>query len=343
MTTATDTLGIQERLPFKRAMRISIRGIRIRLGRSLVTISGVVLGIAFLMSNLTSQLILKAVQQERELKQTVDLMEALLKSEIGVVEGRAIGIAAFGELSGAERQLLSRIVAGAPAEIRAHGLDGDSYTRKALGEIGDGAAVMLVLGDAQDAGISLTELTRGLTSRVVLDSVDDRRFAGGEVPSVRRELFFGEQVRQRQEELKAAEKQALFRTIWIAAISMFVTVIGVSNALLMSVTERFREIGTMKCLGALSAFIRTLFLIESSLIGTAGSIVGVLAGAVLPVIVYGFLYGFVAVIGSLSYGWLGMAAVGSVVAGIVLSVLAAIYPARVASNMVPAAALRSTV
>ena len=44
---------------------------------------------------------------------------------------------------------------------------------------------------------------------------------------------------------------------------MLVAFVGVLNAMLMSVTERFREIGTMKCLGALNSFIVKLFLIES--------------------------------------------------------------------------------
>jgi len=336
-------LGIQEKLPFARAMRISIQGIRIRIGRSLVTVSGVVLGIAFLMSNLTSQLILKAVQSERELKQTVDLMQALVKSEVGVVEGKQIAIAVFGQLSDAEELLLARIRAAKPAAIRAFGVSGAPYESYPLERVGEGAVSMLVFGDAEVAGISLGDLTAGMSQKVVLDSVDDRRFEDALDAGVRRELFFGDQVRQRQAELKAAEKQALFRTIWIAAISMFVTVIGVSNALLMSVTERFREIGTMKCLGALSAFIRTLFLIESSLIGVVGSVVGVIAGATLPLLVYGFLYGFPTVLGALDYGLLGLAAMGSACSGTILSILAAIYPARVASNMVPAAALRSTI
>lgn len=336
-------LGTQEKLPFARAMRISIRGIRIRLGRSLVTVSGVVLGIAFLMSNLTSQLILKAVQEERELKQTVDLMQALIRSEVGVIEGKQIAVVVLGEISNAENQLLSRLRSAQPRTMRAFGLRGAQYQQESLEDVGQGAVAMLMLGNARRAGISLFDLTAGMHRKVLLDSIGDREYEGAPDVTVHRELFFGDQVRQRQAELKAEEKQSLFRTAWIAVISMFVTVIGVSNALLMSVTERFREIGTMKCLGALSAFIRTLFLIESSLIGIAGSIVGVVAGAVLPLVVYGFLYGFPTVLGSLDYGLLGLAAIGSAFAGTVLAILAAIYPARVASNMVPAAALRSTV
>ncbi len=338
-----NNVGTQERLPFKRAIRISVQGIRIRLGRSLVTVSGVVLGIAFLMSNLTSQLILRAVQEERELRQTVDLMQALVKSEIGLLEGKRLAVVAFGDVSPAATLLLARLRDENPAAIRAYGLEGPDYVQKELAEVADGAIALLVLGNEQKVDFSLSHLTAGMEGNVLLDSVDTRQYTGEGASGIRRELFFGEQVRQHREELKQKERHALFRTAWIALISVFVTVIGVANALLMSVTERFREIGTMKCLGALSAFIRTLFLIESSLIGFAGSIVGVIAGALLPMIVYGFLYGFAPVLGSLDYGLLGLAAVGSALAGTILSILAAVYPARVASNMVPAAALRSTV
>ncbi|HOT52163.1 MAG TPA: hypothetical protein PLI07_14365, partial [Candidatus Hydrogenedentes bacterium] len=51
--------------------------------------------------------------------------------------------------------------------------------------------------------------------------------------------------------------------VWLAAISLLVCVVGITNAMLMSVTERYREIGTMKCLGALDWFVVKLFLIEA--------------------------------------------------------------------------------
>ncbi len=115
--------------------------------------------------------------------------------------------------------------------------------------------------------------------------------------------------------------------------------------MLMSVTERFREIGTMKCLGALSGFIRQIFLFESCLIGAAGGLAGSLVGALFSMLIYAFTFGFGLVTTSLA------GAVGVLVlylalafgAGVVLSIIAAIYPANVASRMVPADALRSNV
>src|SRR5262249_18468586 len=49
---------------------------------------------------------------------------------------------------------------------------------------------------------------------------------------------------------------------WLITLALLVAFVGILNAMLMSVTERFREIGTMKCLGALDSFIVKLFLIE---------------------------------------------------------------------------------
>ena len=66
---------------------------------------------------------------------------------------------------------------------------------------------------------------------------------------------------------------------WIIILSLLVCVVGIVNAQLMAVTERFREIGTMKCLGALDRFILRLFILESGMQGLAGAGAGALAGA----------------------------------------------------------------
>jgi ABC-type lipoprotein release transport system permease subunit len=119
--------------------------------------------------------------------------------------------------------------------------------------------------------------------------------------------------------------------------------------MLMSVTERFREIGTMKCLGALDRFVVRLFLIESSFQGAAGSIVGAVIGLGLAFGRSLFAYR-VTERGTGETYWLAMQyfpvgkvmlwMVISIVVGIVLSVVAAIYPAYRASRMEPVDAMR---
>ena len=146
-------------------------------------------------------------------------------------------------------------------------------------------------------------------------------------------------------QLARAATRERYRSLWIIVVSLLVTVIGISNAMLMSVTERFREIGTMKCLGALSAFVRLLFLIESGFVGVVGGVAGCAIGVVFSLAAYGITYGFGLTLLSLStqIGPLFSSVLLALAAGVALSVIAAIYPASVASRMVPADALRSNV
>lgn len=139
------------------------------------------------------------------------------------------------------------------------------------------------------------------------------------------------------------------RGVWLVTLSLMVCVVGITNAMLMSVTERFREIGTMKCLGALDKFVVKLFLIESSLQGVFGSLLGALIGFVLAFVRALFTYHVEHLETGQSYwlvlrffpalellGWVAIA----LVVGVVLSVVAAIYPAIRAARMEPVQAMR---
>jgi len=67
----------------------------------------------------------------------------------------------------------------------------------------------------------------------------------------------------------------------IAAISLLVGGIGVMNIMLVSVTERTREIGTRKALGATNGNIRLQFVVESAMICLVGGIIGIILGAIM--------------------------------------------------------------
>lgn len=127
---------------------------------------------------------------------------------------------------------------------------------------------------------------------------------------------------------------------WLVVLSLLVACIGIINAMLMSVTERFREIGTMKCLGALDSFIVKLFMLESSFQGTVGTVMGIAVGLLLTLISSAISFGAVLVLSNFpALSVLG--AVGFAFGvGVVLSVLGAIYPALVAARMEPAVAMR---
>lgn len=68
------------------------------------------------------------------------------------------------------------------------------------------------------------------------------------------------------------------KELWLTALSLLVCTVGIVNAQLMSVTERFREIGIMKCLGALDRIILRLFLLEALIVGAVGAGAGALLG-----------------------------------------------------------------
>ncbi|HOV73200.1 MAG TPA: FtsX-like permease family protein [Candidatus Hydrogenedentes bacterium] len=129
--------------------------------------------------------------------------------------------------------------------------------------------------------------------------------------------------------------------VWLAAISLLVCVVGITNAMLMSVTERYREIGTMKCLGALDWFVVKLFLIEAGAIGLLGSLLGAALGFMFSLLAWMAQYEhvFSAMPWRSVFARLAMA----VVVGAVLSVIGAIYPARRAGKMPPADAMRTEV
>ena len=140
------------------------------------------------------------------------------------------------------------------------------------------------------------------------------------------------------------------RGLWLVTLSLLVCVVGITNAMLMSVTERFREIGTMKCLGALDSFIVKLFLIESSMQGVFGSLAGAAIGFVLA---FGraLLTFHVQDLQTGNSYWLaltffpGWSLVGRILiavgTGILLSVVAAVYPATRAARMQPVQAMRA--
>jgi predicted lysophospholipase L1 biosynthesis ABC-type transport system permease subunit len=132
------------------------------------------------------------------------------------------------------------------------------------------------------------------------------------------------------------------QTYWMVGLALMISFVGIVNAMLMSVTERFREIGTMKCLGALDGFVLRLFLIESLFQGVAGTVSGLLTGLALA---YGeglTRYG-TEVSRLVPPGELGILLGVCFIAGLVLTVLGALYPAYQAARMAPVMALRSEV
>lgn len=137
----------------------------------------------------------------------------------------------------------------------------------------------------------------------------------------------------------AAVKKQTDQRIWLMALSGILCLVGITNTMLMSVTERIREIGTLKCLGALDRFVVRLFLLESIFVGVIGSIIGALVGYVFTIIQVGLGLEFSTLSADFCLRALLYAPV-AVGIGTVLTVLAAIYPTYVAAKMKPVDAMR---
>lgn len=124
----------------------------------------------------------------------------------------------------------------------------------------------------------------------------------------------------------------------IASISLIVGGIGIMNIMLVAVTERTREIGLRKAVGATDADILKQFLIESVLLTIAGGIIGIAAGAGIVGAVYFVLTTF------FSIGWVFAFPLSAVLLGLSVSTVAGIvfgiYPARQAGKKNPIEALR---
>ena len=218
-------------LPMSKAVGISFRSLKIRFGRSLITTSGVVLAIAFLMSVWSSN-------------EIVGSLRDVNKSEINLLlqkNGIETGIAESGEAS---------------AEA---------------------------------------------------------------------------QARMQEERSKQT---------WLISLSLLVCVVGIANAMLMSVTERFREIGTMKCLGALDTFIVKLFLLESTFQGFAGTSAGIVIGFLLTLGLALMDYGGY-VVDYFPVSGIAESAGYALVVGTLLSLIGAMLPAYRAAKMEPVEAMRS--
>ena len=123
----------------------------------------------------------------------------------------------------------------------------------------------------------------------------------------------------------------------IAAISLIVGGIGIMNIMLVSVTERTREIGLRKAIGATRKEILEQFLLEAVLLTLIGGLAGILIGIGLSLLI-GFAAGFFV------EGWQAHIPMSGIILGLTVSMLVGIvfgvYPARRAAAMDPIEALR---
>jgi len=171
--------------------------------------------------------------------------------------------------------------------------------------------------------------TRGLAAARLLMLSDEYRRAGN------LQKVVGEKTPARRAGVFSMET----RTMWLILVSFLVCLIGITNTMTMSITDRFSEIATMKCLGAMDSFVMLLFVFEAMLQGIVGSVIGVFLGLFLA-----FLRGMIGygglVFESIQLRDLAIISVLSFFTGIVIAGLAAMWPSWTASRLAPMEAMR---
>ena len=145
--------------------------------------------------------------------------------------------------------------------------------------------------------------------------------------------YKADDVMQRVKDLQDLSESTNSQLIWIASISLLVGGIGVMNIMLVSVTERTKEIGLKKAIGARKKVILGQFLTEAAVLTSVGGIIGVVLGIGLSKVVS-------KVAGSPTAISVP-AIIGSVVFSMLIGIIFGLLPSVKAANLNPIDALRS--
>ncbi len=295
----------QVKLSWGKAIKISYHTVRVRIARSLITVAGVVLAITFLMATLTRG---AAVQG----------MNANLAASIKTLKDDTASVELADELKMA-------VAEGLPLKGVAEHVE--------RGDFKSGAERL------QEALAAPPGLAANPRIRKIQSLFSQAQATGDEIKRLERMQRHMDRLSEGGGAARAQVQNVRTRRSWLIAMTLLVAFVGIISSMLMSATERFREIGTMKCLGALDGFIVRLFVMESSIQGFSGAFLGILLGLVVSLAKLHLDYGS-AFWRFIPIGDLGLAVLYAMLCGTGLAVLGALYPARVASRMEPVVALR---
>jgi len=143
-------------------------------------------------------------------------------------------------------------------------------------------------------------------------------------------LSTADQIIRTLEEVSAAIGLATFA---LAAVSLVIGGIGIANVMIIAVTERTREIGVRRALGARRAEVQRQFLLEAAFLSGTGGLAGVFVASLLGLLITVFAPGFSAV----APAW---AVVSGLAASVLTGIVAGYLPARRAAFLDPVEALR---
>lgn len=126
---------------------------------------------------------------------------------------------------------------------------------------------------------------------------------------------------------------------WWMVVAVLIATVGITNAVLMSVTERIKEIGTLKCLGARALHIVEIFLFETLLLGGLGGLLGGILGVFLTAGLFRLQLG--PDVWKI-FNWLDAARLVGISVGVslLISLVAAVVPVMFAAKVDPAEAMR---
>ncbi len=327
MASNKDEVRRQINLPLSKAIEIAWKSIRQRLSRSMLVTSAIILALAFLCSIMTTETLIdgmRAWTQERPAKPEYEALKVrrdTLDAELKALEG---------EIRNAG-QYAPTVKDAPPFDVK------KTFNGKTWEDIRDRTGRTLPL-----AGGEMNKLLANAPA--MLKSVELWIKDSEELRHVRAEINLPEDLKAAMARSGVPTEPAEIegnkvQTRWIIGLALLVAFVGILNAMLMSVTERFREIGTMKCLGALDGFIVKLFLLESLFQGTVGTVLGIVLGLLVSFGMATLSYGG-AVYYNVLWGDVGQNVLITLIVGMLLSIGGAILPAAQAARMHPIEAMR---
>ena len=339
-------IGKQVVLPWSKAIEIAAKSIKVRFWRSMITMSSIILAIAFLMSIWTSTAITAAlaVGPRRDIgvvKQKTAVVRGAINGEAGAPSPAELKSLFAADLLAAQRWNAELIAEKQDAKEDAtyeekKKLDEEIAELKARAEPAKHVEFLHTYLKSRRQRLERVkgQLDAILQQERVGSSEQDEPEAPADAPSAKpAQAAAGGFVTDFLRQMSPTDT-------WLAILALLVCLVGIANAMFMTVQERVREIGTMKCLGALDGFIVKLFLLESSALGFLGTLLGIILGMLLSSTRQLTVYG-TPVLRYYPNDNIALAAAMAAIVGLLLSIGAAIFPAQKAARMQPVEAMRA--